>query len=240
MNIVIVEDEVQQQLQMSDFIHRFLNERKVSFKINCFSDGESFLASYLPGKADLLFMDIQLGDNHLNGMEISKRLRKIDDNVILIFVTNMAQFALEGYSVDAVDFIVKPVQYEPFRMKMEKALKIFLARTHLDDVMISVENGTRKIFASEILYVEVSNHDLYYHTKSGEYKVKSSLKSAISSLDGLPFSRCNSCYLVNLCCVESIEKDFVVMSNGDKLKMPRSRRKEFLNELGSYLSGAFK
>lgn len=71
-------------------------------------------------------MDIELGTNHLNGMEVSKKLREIDNDVLLIFVTNMAQFAIEGYSVDALDFVVKPILYEPFKMKMEKTFKVLL------------------------------------------------------------------------------------------------------------------
>lgn len=238
MDITIIEDEKEQQELLKTFLRKYLNEKMLPYQITTYKNGESFLKEYRQGKADLIFMDIQLGEGHENGMEISKALRKIDNDVLLVFVTNMSQFAVEGYSVDAIDFIVKPIQYEPFRMKMEKACHLLLSKSHMKNILISVEGGSKKILAGDILYVEVSNHDLYYHTKNGEYKVRMTLRNALEQLEGLPFSQCNSCYLVNLHYVEKIEKEYVILSNGESLKMPRTRRKDFLADLGDYLSGA--
>lgn len=237
MNVIIVEDEEKQQSILKRFLNEYLGEKKVAYSVEAYFDGESFLKDYKKGDADLIFMDIELGANHLNGMEISKKIREIDCDVLLIFVTNMAQFAIEGYSVDALDFVVKPLLYEPFKMKMEKTFKVLLTRKNLKNVLISVDNGSKRIIASEIVYVEVANHDVYYHTKNGEYKNRSSMKKVIKELEGLPFSQCNSCYLVNLAFVERVEKDQVVLSTNEALKMPRTRRKEFLLELGNYFSG---
>jgi DNA-binding LytR/AlgR family response regulator len=237
MNIAIIEDEKNQQELLTDHLKVFLDEKKIQYDIQYYEDGESFLAEYKKGKYDLIFMDIEFPKG-LNGMDTSRKLRKIDTDVILIFVTNMAQFAVEGYSVDALDFIVKPVLYDPFRMKMEKALKIYSSNHSMKNILIAVENQSKQIMAKDIIYVEVSNHDLYYHTKDKEYKVKSSLKHAMSILGDLPFAQCNSCYLVNLEHVERVEKDFVVLDNDECLKMPRTRRKDFVSKLGNHLSGS--
>ena len=96
-------------------------------------------------------------------MEVSKKLREFDNNVLLIFVTNMSQFAVEGYEVDAIDFIVKPLNYYSFKMKIEKACRIIGKEASSKNKMISVENGTKNIMSSEILYIEVRNHNLFYH-----------------------------------------------------------------------------
>lgn len=66
------------------------------------------------------------------------------------------------------------------------------------------------------------------------------MKEASKLLEGLPFSKCNNCYLVNLSYVKEIAKEDVILNNGIALKMPRTRRKEFIEELGNYLSGANK
>jgi DNA-binding LytR/AlgR family response regulator len=238
MRIAIVEDEKEQQETLKGYLRKFLDDEKVSYAFSVFENGKEFLSKFQPDYFDLIFMDIEFGKGQENGMEISKEIRKVDNDVLLIFVTNMAQFAVEGYSVDAIDFIVKPVLYDPFRMKMIKALKIYSNRSKTKNVLIQVENASKQILASDILYVEVSNHDLFYHTKDKEYKVRASLKEAIRRFEGLPFCQCNSCYLVNLEYVESVEKDHVVLSNGESLKMPRTRRKELLERLGDYLSGS--
>ncbi len=240
MNIAIIEDEIEQQTKLRDFLSRFFVEKRFPIDTKIYKDGESFLSEYKKGQSDLIFMDIELGNDHLNGMEISKKLREIDSDVLLIFVTNLAQFAVEGYSVDAMDFIVKPIQYEPFRMKMEKAFRIFLSKNQLKNILISVDNGNKKILANDIYYVEVSNHDIFFHTKEGEYSHRSSMKAVMQRLTGLPFRLCNSCYLINLKYVERIEKDQVVMQNGEKLKIAKSRKKDFLADLGNYLSGDFR
>lgn len=126
MNVIIVEDEEKQQSILKRFLNEYFEEKKVAYSVETYFDGENFLKDYKKGNADLIFMDIELGTNHLNGMEVSKKLREIDNDVLLIFVTNMAQFAIEGYSVDALDFVVKPILYEPFKMKMEKTFKVLL------------------------------------------------------------------------------------------------------------------
>lgn len=238
MKIAIVEDEIEQQNILKNYLQTFMTSKNASFDVDTYKSGEEFLSKFEKNKYDLLFMDIEFGKNEINGMETSVKLREIDDDILLVFVTNMAQFAVDGYSVDAVDFIVKPISYDPFRMKMEKVYKILNSKFHMTNVLISVENASKQILGRDILYVEVNNHDLFYHTKEKEYKVHSSLKSAISQLRELSFCQCNSCYLVNLEYVERIEKDYVVLTNNEKLKMPRTRRKEFLEALGNYLSGA--
>lgn len=126
MNVIIVEDEERQQSILKRFLNEYFEEKKVAHSVETYFDGESFLKDYKKGNADLVFMDIELGTNHSNGMEVSKKLREIDNDVLLIFVTNMAQFAIEGYSVDALDFVVKPILYEPFKTKMEKTFKVLL------------------------------------------------------------------------------------------------------------------
>lgn len=240
MNIAIVEDEIEWQETLKKYLETYLNQKEVSYEVKTFLNGEDFLSSFFEGEFDLIFMDIDLGKDKIIGTEVSRRLREIDDEAVLIFVTNLAQYAIEGYSVDALDFIVKPLVYDPFRMKMEKAYKIINSRAKEKNVIISVEKASKKILAKDVYYVEISNHDLYYHTKDEEYKVRSSLKNVMEQLDGLSFAQCNSCYLVNLAYVERVEKDMIVLSNGSSLKMPRTRRKEFLKALGDYLSGIRK
>lgn len=152
MKIIIVEDELIWQEKLREYLLKFSLESKIECKISIYNDGDSFLKDYKKD-ADLIFMDIELGKNKINGMEVSKKLREFDNNVLLIFVTNMSQFAVEGYEVDAIDFIVKPLNYYSFKMKIEKACRIIGKEASSKNKMISVENGTKNIMSSEILYI---------------------------------------------------------------------------------------
>ena len=234
MKIVIVEDEKQQQKLLASYISKALDEKKIPCEVKIYSDAETFLNEYEKGTS-IVFMDIELPG--INGMHASKRLREMDSEAILIFVTNMAQFAIQGYEVDATDFIVKPINYYSFSMKLEKALRILSKRNPTKTILLPFHGEEKAIATSDILYVEVVNHDLFYHTIQAEYKVHASMKKAIEMLQGLPFSRCHIGYLVNLAHVKEANKSEITLSNGEVLSMPRTRRKEFLADLANYLSG---
>ena len=119
-NIAIVEDEKEERDRIRGYIDRFCKERAVSCHVDVFSDGSSFLASYAGGY-DLVFMDIELGDE--NGFDAATKLRSMDEDVIIIFVTNLARYAVKGYEISALDFIVKPMTYETFVLKMNRVIE---------------------------------------------------------------------------------------------------------------------
>ena len=120
LNIAIVEDDPQAAGLLTDYLDRYAQERGISCNSVIFNDAVDFLTGY-KASFDLVFMDIELPG--LDGMEAARRLREMDRSVILIFVTNMANFAVKGYEVDALDFIVKPVTYFPFSIKLDRAVK---------------------------------------------------------------------------------------------------------------------
>lgn len=237
MKIVIVEDEMTQQKLLSSYISKALDEKRIPFDLQVYSDAETFLKNYEEGTS-IVFMDIELPG--INGMVASKRLRAMDNETVLIFVTNMAQFAIQGYEVDATDFIVKPINYYSFSMKLDKALRILGKRNPTKTILLPSHGEEKAVATKDILYVEVVNHDLFYHTVDAEYKVHASMKKAVEDLKDLPFSRCHIGYLVNLAHVKEANKSEVILSNGTSLSMPRTRRKEFLADLASYLSGGKK
>ncbi len=234
MKIVIVEDEMQQQELLTSYVTKALEEKKIPFELKTYTNAESFIDEYEVGTS-LVFMDIELPG--MNGMEASRKLRELDGEAVLIFVTNMAQFAIQGYEVDATDFIVKPINYYSFSMKLDKALRILIKRNPSRTILLPFHGEEKAVLTKDILYVEVVNHDLFFHTVNAEYKVHASMKKAVESLQGLPFSRCHIGYLVNLAHVKEANKNEIILSNGVALSMPRTRRKEFLADLANYLSG---
>lgn len=231
-NVIIVEDNPADVSVLSNMLARYSAENGVQFRTAVYGDAYAFLESYR-ADADVIFMDIELPG--MNGMEAAKRLRETDTSVSLMFVTNMAQFAVNGYEVDALDFIVKPIIWEQFRLKLGRAL----SRTGLaGDVVLPVKtsDGFVSVPASRLKYVEVMGHRLVYHTTDGNVESSGSLYKIEQMLSKARFVRCNSCYLVNPRYVQSINKLTTVVG-GDELKISYARRKEYRMAVAEYLGG---
>lgn len=228
-HIAIVEDDPAAAGILRECVERYEAESGETFRIDHYQSGEEFLASD-PEKWQIIFMDIQMSG--IDGMETSRRLRKVDRDAVLIFVTNLAQYAIEGYEVGALDFILKPVSYFSFKLKMSKAVKAVRVRKP-ERFAVNGEGGVWYIKSSELCYIEVMRHNLIYHTVRGELKTTGSLKSEETRLEGMGFFRCNYCYLVNMRHVSSVSGNIVTV-NGVELEISRNRKKAFLETLAEF------
>ncbi len=228
--IAMVEDEEYAAAVLSDMLLRYGKEAGVSFEISHFQNAITFLTNYSP-VFDIVFMDIELP--YLNGMEAAKKLREQDTDTMLVFVTNVAQMAAKGYEVSAFDFVVKPLSYPALRMKLDRICST-LARRSYKRVTILSEGCKICIAARDILYVEVSDHTLIYHTEEGNFPAYGSMSKAKEQLEGEDFFMCNSCYLVNLRYVRRIQK-YSVLVGGDELQISHPRKKAFLQALNAYI-----
>lgn len=231
----IVEDNAGCTENLKECLNRYSKENGTIFSIKTFESGLSFLDSY-NSDADIVFMDIRLPD--IDGMKVCRRLRRIDNDVIIIFVTDLAQYAIKGYEVNALDFIVKPLNYYSFNMKIRKAVE-FLEKRETKYILIYSEGTTIRLDQSTIIYIEVMEHLLIYHTEQGIIKSIGSLTVVESSLDENVFVRCKSCYLVNLAFVSEIKGNYVIMKGGndDKLPISRPKRKAFFEKFVNYYGG---
>ena len=231
-NIAIVEDDDKEAGLLEEQLRRYEKETGAEYRVVRFSDAIAFLTGY-SADYDIVFMDIEMPD--LDGMTAAKKLREVDPEVILVFVTNMAQYAVEGYEVSAMDFMVKPVRYDNLKLKLERAEKKLEGKGE-DRFLVRGKNGSVVICVPDIRYVEVTDHMLTFYTNEGAIKVTGSLKEIEKRLEGRDFSRANSCYLVNLKYVTGAS-DGMVTVGGDRLSISRARRKSFMSDLADYLGG---
>jgi DNA-binding LytR/AlgR family response regulator len=230
-NLAIVEDEEPAQKTLSGYLAQYGKDRGVAINVSVFGSANPFLDAAHAG-FDVVLMDIMLPD--LNGMEAAKELRRFDKKAIIIFVTNMAQFAVGGYEVQALDFIVKPVSYHDFALKMDRAARL-VEENRDATVAIGTRTATYYVPASSIYYVEVSGHELTYHTSEGNRTSYGTLGKLEADLRKNHFLRCNDCYLVNPRHIEKIDGFDVRMRNGDVLRISRLKRKQFLAEVARWL-----
>ncbi len=230
--IAIVEQDTEAVEQMNMYIQRYGRSEGLDLAVDVFDRAERFLAQYKP-VYDIIFLAIDLAG--LSGMDAAKRLRKLDADVVLVFVTSVARDAIRGYEVDALDFVLKPLSYYAFSVKLERALLRVKHRAG-KHIMLKTSDGVHRLEIRQIFYLETNSRMLYYHTSSGVYSVRDSLRSAEQMLQEEAFARCNQCYLVNLQHVTDVRDDYVTVA-GTQLEISRRNRKSFLASVVAYIGG---
>lgn len=229
-NIAIIEDEEAMSNQLVSYFAKFGKDYNESFSFAIFNNAETFLKNYKK-EYSVVLMDINLPG--MNGMECVKKLREIDDTVLVVFVTNLSQFAVDGYEVKAFDFVVKPISYYNFSLKLKRALS-HLSSLNNYELIISTKDKKYFININQLIYIEIRNHTIIYHLVNEEIKGSGTLKSLYINLKKHHFAFCNQCYLVNLAFVKGIDDGFLLINN-EKIRIASSRKKSFMQELTAYI-----
>ena len=188
--IAIVEDEKEFRDQLYDYLRKYEEENTLSFRISVFEDGADILENYR-NEYDLILLDIEMPK--MNGMDAAERIREKDEDVVLMFITNMAQYAIRGYSVGALDFIMKPITYYTFSMKMTRALKRVQRKANVQaPIVLHLPDGMRTLEIKQIYYVEVQNRMLSYHTDEGIFMMRGTMQSVEQELAPYAFATCHT------------------------------------------------
>ena len=242
--IGIVDDEKEAREQLRAAIRRFEEEYQVEFEIQEFDSAQAYLAD--PNNdCDILYMDIDMPK--MTGMELAERIRETNGEIILIFCTNLEQFALNGYSVSALGFLVKPVQWYPLRLYLERALKVIEKRTRRAQQpemrRIVIKDGTvsKVVDAASIRYMEVQQHYLFYHMQGDSagrdtvVKTRGTMQEATDLLVPRGFVRCSSSFLVNLEHITAVSRMNVYLGE-EALPLGRTYKDAFTREFSRFLA----
>lgn len=233
--VAIVDDEPEVLKQLEEYIREYSNTTGQIFEIALFSDGDEIMKDY-GSNYDIIFLDIQM--NCMDGMTTAEQIRAMDDEVILIFITNMAHYAIRGYSVDAMDFVLKPVPYFAFSQELQKAVNRLKKREKVY-IPVPIDGGILRLDVTEIYYIESFGHRLLIHTKKDKHYLTDTMKNLEQKLTKHSFFRCNHCYLVNLAHVESVNH-YTINAGCYKLQVSRPKRKAFMEALTDYIGGVAK
>ena len=232
LHIAIVEDEQQYSQQLQEYIQRYAQEHELECSVKVFGDGTQVLDQYT-GEFDIILLDIEMPQ--MNGMEAATRIRQMDRDVVLMFVTNMIQYAINGYEVGALDFVLKPVNYYTFSIRFTRAIERARERES-GQVLLNMPDRVLRMDTHPICYIEIRDRVLHYHTEIGEFVLRGTMQAVEKELERYHFMRCNHWYLVNLRHVTEIRKDVVVVA-GNELEISRRNRTAFLTALTNYIGG---
>lgn len=236
-NFAIIDDDDASAEMLTDYITRFMEEKKMLFKITRYKEAVTFLTLYKPN-FDIVFMDIMMP--HMDGMEASAKLREVDKNVVLLIVTDMANYAIRGYEVNAYDFVLKNISFDNFSLKMKRALNQ-ANRNEEGRLVVSTQKGMEILCLNELIYVEVLNHTVTYNLFNRVVSSYDSLAKVAKELEDKHFIKSSSSYMVNLKYVVSVVEGKEVILDDGKYTVPLTRafKKNFMKSLANYLGGAF-
>ena len=233
--IAIVEDEHAYAMQLQEYLHQYETENSEVFEISLFSDGDEIVHKYNP-IYDIILMDVEM--KFMDGMSAAEEIRKVDTEVVIIFITNMPQYAIRGYAVDALDYVLKPVSYFAFSQRLNRAISRMKKRES-KTLSISIKGGTVRLDVANITYIESQGHTLIFHTVSGDYETSGTMKELEADLAEVNFYRGNKGYLINLAHVEGIKEGCAVV-RGEQLLLSRARKREFMETLTRYWGEVMK
>lgn len=225
MRVAVIDDEQKERETLSGYLNRFESEYHKKIRIDVFESGDRFLETFGP-EYDVIIFDVDM--RGMNGLDCARKIREMDENVIILFVTNMAKYAVNGYEVDAIDYIIKPVGYYDFSLKFQKAVRRLSRKTE-KSIMLEIGAKIHRVKVSDITYVEVLAHYVIYHLKNETFKLRGSMKEQELKLSAYNFSRIHKSYLVNLAYVENIQGNVIVVA-GEQLPVGLAYKDVFMQD----------
>lgn len=217
--IAVCDDNNVDQDYVIGFLNTWARLNDRSIEIHTFISAEEFLFQYADEKDyHVLILDIEMGK--MNGVELARELRMGNSELQIIFVTGFPDFIAEGYDVDAIHYLMKPLERDRFYKAMDKAIeRIRLVEPY---IILREKGEILRLNLRNILYVEVFSHSCVIHTTGGLIEQKVSITELENSF-GEQFVRVHRSYLVNLERVKQIGKTEIVLENDEIV--PLSRRK---------------
>ncbi len=229
-HIAICDDEEKFVSHLTGLIRQYEAENSEEIKITVYYDGLDLIEKY-DTAIDLIFLDIQM--RLVDGLHAAERVRKLDGNVGIIFLTTLTQYGLEGYKYQALDYIIKPIKYVRLKAELDR----FMARRCLEKdpfICIGNDSGKYKVPLNTLRYVETFNRNLMFHAKQENIICYRSMKEVAQELSAHHFARCHSGYLVNLDYVKGVKKLEITLITGEVLPISQPKRKEFMEQLTEY------
>ncbi len=229
MRVAIVDDEATERETLRSYLERYAAESGTAIEADLYPSGDDLLAHYQL-VYDIIFFDIEMPGT--NGIETARKVRAQDDSVTILFVTNIAQYAINAFEVEAIDYVIKPMEYYDFAMKFRRAVKRAAQRS-TRELLLDTVDGSVRVAIPNITYVEGFDHYLVYHVRNAqgsgdtEHSIRGNMRDHEAMLKPYGFCRVHRSYLVNAACIDVIHANDLVVA-GTEIPIGRSYKKDLM------------
>ncbi len=241
--VAIVEDVLDEASVLRNYVERYCSSIGVDVSVDVYSSSADFIESFRK-QYQILFLDIELLPHEDNGMDLAHEIREKDDDCAIVFVTNLSRYAIEGYQVKAIDYILKPINYDTFSFRFEAIIKPFLTKD-TRSIVIKSHGAYHKLHIEDIYYLCVINHICYFYGtfSSGDddnhltcHECWMQLSAAEKEINSPRFVKCSPSYLINIDHVTQILKDSLFVGS-TSLPLSRNKKKSviaaYMNSFGT-------
>ena len=228
--IAICDDDPEMRRQLSHYTTLLMQKHMDFVRIDTFSSGKDLL-DHLPPELDILLLDIDLGD--CNGVEVARTIRARLPDVNIVFITNLPQFAVDGYKVRAFGYLIKPLSYEDFQLELQELLQR-LADGNNQQLMLKCGAELVHLALRDIHFIETQGRHLLVHTARGTYETSMTLSQLEKKLSSHGFLRCHTAYLVNSAHIKTLAGSEFLMDGGQHIPVSKHRRSKCIQELSRY------
>lgn len=232
MNIIICDDIPDARAALKNYIKQYALSASNEIHITEYSSGSKLIELYsTANKTDLVFLDIYM--DGINGMETAKKLRAFGFDGEIVFTTTSKDFALDGYSVAASGYLVKPYSYEKFTATMN--LVCSKLTCSLKSIQVTVDRISRRIPYRDILYVETEGRYGVIRTENERIKCLLTLKEFEAILCREPyFMRCHRSNIVNLNHIAAPTSEYILMKNGERVMINIKENLKIRQQIADY------
>lgn len=218
-NIAICDDEKVQVELLEKYVINWAKENGIRIEVELFFNAESFEFLWsMDKKFNILLLDIEMPGK--NGIQLAKKIRKEDNLLNIIFITGISDYISEGYDVEAINYLIKPIKED----KLYECLNRAIEKIPIEEktILIDVEGETIRLIEMDILYIESFSHSVEIYTLKDTYRVRKNISTMENELNQNNFIRCHRSYIVNLKHIKRIGKTDIILDNDDLI--PVSRR----------------
>ena len=221
-HIALCDDEAAQRQLTHKLLDSYFSGRGTAVKIWEFSDGRDLLSAMSDEAFDLYLLDIVMPE--MDGIDLGMALRRSDESGVIIYLTTSPDFALEGYSVKAASYLLKPVQEEKLFSALDDALKTMSDRC-ARSMMVKTAEGTSRLSLDDILYVEQKDRLPHYYLRDGNCVIGVTIRTSFQEamhplLADKRFYLCGASFVFNLHYIKRVTKSDAFIA-GRQVPVPK-------------------
>ena len=225
MKIAICEDQIVEINLLNSKIKKWANERDVNVSIDSFTTAESFLFQWVDyDEYDIIFLDIKLGK--MSGIELSNIIREKNKNIDIVFVTGFFKYALHGYKVEALQYLLKPIKTEELYFCLDKTLNRISNKDKVSTFVVETSKKIIKLNYDDIKYCIMFSPYIDIYTTSEKITLRKKISEIEELLPREYFIRCHRSYIVNVKHIKSIFKNYLLLADGEEIPISRGKYKD--------------